>query len=66
MFILQSRQNWESMDSAFCNPFAELEIFQVPGRLGGSAYNEQFGDESFGNNIGSVSCLLSRKVISFK
>ena len=32
IFILQSRQNWESVDSAFCNPFAELEI-SIPGHL---------------------------------
>ena len=61
MFILQWRQNWESVDSAFCNPFAELEI-----STRSSAYSRQFRDEPSGNNIGSVSCLSSRKGISFK
>ena len=61
MFILQSRQNWESVGSAFCNPFAEFEI-----STRSFAYSSQFKDEPSGNNMGSVSCLSSRKGISFK
>ena len=47
IFIIQSRQNWESVDNALCSLVAERDI-----SIRSSAYNRQLKKEPFGNTIG--------------